>query len=149
MTVPKTILVPTDFSDFADYALEYAIALAARIDAKVHVVNAITIPTLGFPELGVAVASVTITATVEQHQQLLDQVVERYRQAKLGALVRTGDAREVIIDTAIELGADLIVMGTHGRHGFKRALLGSITESVIRHAPCPVLAVRRPAAGAR
>lgn len=59
-------------------------------------------------------------------------------------MLRTGDARDIIVNTALEVGADLIIMGTHGRRGLRRALLGSVAESVLRHAPCPVLAIRRP-----
>ena len=57
-------------------------------------------------------------------------------------LLRTGDARDVINQTAKEVGADLIVMGTHGRRGVTRALLGSVAETVVRTAPCAVLTVR-------
>jgi nucleotide-binding universal stress UspA family protein len=56
--------------------------------------------------------------------------------------LKTGDARDLINQTAAEVGADLIVMGTHGRRGVRRALLGSIAETVVRSAPCPVLTVR-------
>ncbi len=149
MTLPKTILVPTDFSEFADHALDYAIALAARLDAKLHVVNAIGVPALGVPELGIALTSTTIESAVKRSQASLDALAVRHLPAKIEVLLRTGDARDIIVNTAIELGADLIVMGTHGRRGFKRALLGSVTESVIRHAPCAVLAVRRPDPGGR
>ena len=58
-------------------------------------------------------------------------------------MIRTilGDARELILDRAKHLPADLIVMGTHGRRGFQHLLLGSVAEAVVRHAPCPVLVV--------
>ena len=70
--------------------------------------------------------------------------VERKRdKGTIGqAVLRTGDARDSIIQAAEELHADLIVMGTHGRRGVSRALLGSIAETVVRSAPCPVLTVR-------
>jgi nucleotide-binding universal stress UspA family protein len=58
-------------------------------------------------------------------------------------MLRTGDARDVIVDVAKEIGADLIVMGTHGRRGVRRALLGSIAEGVLRTAHCPVLTIRQ------
>jgi nucleotide-binding universal stress UspA family protein len=57
-------------------------------------------------------------------------------------LLKTGDARDSIDQTAKEIGADLIVMGTHGRRGVSRALLGSVAETVVRTAPCPVLTIR-------
>jgi nucleotide-binding universal stress UspA family protein len=56
--------------------------------------------------------------------------------------VEVGDAREVIDNVAEKIGADLIAMGTHGRRGVKRMLLGSVAESVVRSAPCPVLTIR-------
>jgi nucleotide-binding universal stress UspA family protein len=58
------------------------------------------------------------------------------------AVARALHARDVIVDVARELGADLIVMGTHGRRGVRRALIGSIAESVVRTASCPVLTIR-------
>jgi nucleotide-binding universal stress UspA family protein len=57
-------------------------------------------------------------------------------------LIKAGDPRDMINRTAQELGVDLIVMGTHGRRGLTRALLGSVAESVVRSAPCAVLTVR-------
>jgi nucleotide-binding universal stress UspA family protein len=67
----------------------------------------------------------------------------RRSQAKIAdTLLRTGDARDIIIHTAEEVAADLIVMGTHGRRGVGRALLGSVAESVLRTSPCPVLTIR-------
>ena len=67
----------------------------------------------------------------------------RAKGAPIGkAILKTGDARVMINETAQELGADLIVMATHGRHGISRALLGSIAESVVRSAPCAVLTIR-------
>ena len=58
-------------------------------------------------------------------------------------MLRTGDARDVIIRACEEINADLIVMGTHGRRGVSRALLGSVAESIVRTAPCPVLTIRK------
>jgi nucleotide-binding universal stress UspA family protein len=58
-------------------------------------------------------------------------------------MLRTGDARDLIVRACEEVGADLIVMGTHGRRGVSRALLGSVAESVVRIAPCPVLTIRK------
>lgn len=61
-------------------------------------------------------------------------------------LLRTGAPHEVIVAAAVELGADLIVLGTHGRGGINRALLGSVADRVVRLAACPVLTVREPRA---
>jgi nucleotide-binding universal stress UspA family protein len=142
--LPKHILVPTDLSETADEALDYACELARQFGATVHLLHVIGIPTLGVPELGVAMTSTVIDSMVRDNQIALEQLVERKRHlATFGeALLRTGDARQLINQTAQDLGADLIVMATHGRRGVSRALLGSVAESVVRTAPCPVLTVR-------
>ena len=142
--LPKSILVPTDLSEHAEEALDYACELAAKLDATVHLVNVIGIPALGLPELGVAVTSTVIDSLIADNQKAIDKLAERKAGvARIGeVLLRTGDARDVINQTALEVGADLIVMGTHGRRGVSRALLGSVAETVVRSAPCPVLTVR-------
>ena len=142
--LPRNILVPTDLSEGAEEALDYACELSRKLGAKIHLLNVIGIPTLGVPELGVALTSSVIDSIIRDNQAALDKLAAEKRcTAQLGqVLLRTGDARETINQTARELGADLIVMGTHGRRGVSRALLGSVTESVVRSAPCPVLTVR-------
>jgi len=142
--LPKTILVPTDLSDGAEEALDFALELAGRLGATVHLLNVIGIPALGVPELGVALTSNVIDGMVRDNQVALEKLADRKRGgAPIGeVLLRTGDARDAICQAAKEVHADLIVMGTHGRRGVTRALLGSVTESVIRQSPCPVLTVR-------
>jgi nucleotide-binding universal stress UspA family protein len=142
--LPKNILVPTDLSEGAEEALDFACELARQFGAKVHLLHVIGIPTLGVPELGVALTSTVIDSLVHDDQEALDQLVERKKAlADFGeVMLRTGDARDLINQTAKEISADLIVMGTHGRRGVTRALLGSVTETVVRTAPCPVLTVR-------
>ncbi len=144
MSLPKTILVPTDFSPQAEQALDYAIEIASKLDATVHVLNVIGIPALGVPELGVALTSNVIDQIVHDNQAALDKLLAaRAGKAKLGeALLRTGDARDEILHVAEEIKADLIVMSTHGRRGVARALLGSVAEMVVRTSPVPVLTVR-------
>jgi nucleotide-binding universal stress UspA family protein len=142
--LPKNILVPHDLSEGADEALDYACELAGRFGARVHLLNVIGVPALGVPELGVALASSVIDQLVRDNQNALDRVADRKRgTVDIGdVMLRTGDARDIINQTAKELDVDLIVMSTHGRRGVSRALLGSVTESVVRSAPCPVLTVR-------
>lgn len=141
---PTQILVPHDFSPHADHALAYATELAKRLDATVHVVHAIGIPTFGAPELGLAFTAATIDKLVADSQAALDRITASHRNsARVGkVLVRTGDARDMILQVAEELGADLVVMGTHGRRGLSRALLGSVAETVVRTSPIPVLTIR-------
>ncbi len=142
--LPKNILVPTDLSEGAEEALDYACELARQLDAKVHLLHVIGIPALGVPELGVALTSTVIDSLVRDDQDALDRLADRKRHlATFGeVMLRTGDARDLINQTAKEIPADLIIMGTHGRRGVSRALLGSVTETVVRSAPCPVLTVR-------
>ena len=141
--VPKHILVPTDLSEGAEQALDYACELARTLGAQVHLLNVISIPALGVPELGVALTASMIDELVVSNQDAIDQLARTRCTAPIGqVMVRTGDARDVINQSAKEIGADLIVMGTHGRRGISRALLGSVAENVVRTAPCAVLTVR-------
>jgi nucleotide-binding universal stress UspA family protein len=143
--LPKNILVPTDLTEGAEEALDYACELAISLGARIHLLNVIGIPALGVPELGVAITSNVIDSLITENQSALDKLADRKRAAGVDigeVLLKTGDARDVINQTAKELGADLIAMGTHGRRGVTRALLGSVAETVVRTAPCPVLTVR-------
>lgn len=144
MQLPTSILVPIDFSTYSEQALDYAVMLAAKLDAKIHLINAIPIPALGVPELGVALTASMIDTLVADNQRALDKIAASKRDvAKIGSvIIRSGDARDVILNAVEELKADLIVMGTHGRRGVSRALLGSVAEMVVRTAPCPVLTLR-------
>jgi len=141
--LPKHILVPTDLSEGADQALQYACELARTLDAEIHLLNVVGIPALGVPELGVAVTSTVIDQLVTENQTALDQIASSRCNARIGQVqIKAGDPRDLINRTAQELGVDLIVMGTHGRRGITRALLGSVAESIVRTAPCAVLTVR-------
>jgi nucleotide-binding universal stress UspA family protein len=141
--LPKHILVPTDLSEGAEQALAYACELARTLDAEVHLLNVIGIPALGVPELGVALTSTVIDQVMTENQAALDGIARTQCTARLGqVLVKAGDPRDMINRTAQELRIDLIVMGTHGRRGITRALLGSVAETVVRSAPCAVLTVR-------
>ena len=141
--LPTNILVATDFSPTADRALDYALALGAKLGARIHIVHVIGIPALGVPESGLALARMTLDALVADGQVALDRIADQHRnQAVLGEIVqRTGDARDEVLQVAKEVHADLIVIGTRGRRGVARALLGSVAEAIVRMAPCPVLTV--------
>lgn len=144
MNSPKQILVPIDFSTYAEQALDYAVMLAHQLGATVHLVNAVGVPALGAPEIGLAYAASMIETIIVENRKALDKLAATYRDGgTIGqAIVRNGDPRDVILQTAEEIGADLIVMGTHGRRGLSRALIGSVAEMVVRTSPIPVLTVR-------
>jgi len=148
MQAPKNILVPTDFSEYGDAAVDYAVQLAKQLDATLHLLHVVTFPVFGVPELGLAHANAIAQTAMVDAQHALDALANRLRDQVTIAPVRLemGDAREIIDRVAAEVGADMIVMGTHGRRGFSRWFLGSIAESVVRTAPCPVLTVHRHAA---
>ena len=138
---PKQILVPIDFSEHSTRALDYACALAVKLEATVHVVTA-----LGalLPELSVALTDAMIAdLTAARRRALHDLVTARRATCPFGLIaVRSGDARDAILEAARQCHADLIVMGTHGRHGLARLVIGSVAESIVRRAACPVLTVR-------
>lgn len=143
MTLPRNIVVGTDFSEQADRAVVYAIELAKRLGAHVHLVHGWTVPIESMGEA--ALFSGDMLKQIEDDaQQAMEKVLARYRAnfADITGLVICGDARDVVLKLAVEKHAELIVVGTHGRHGFSRALLGSVAESIVRTAPCPVLVAR-------
>lgn len=143
MSLPRHILVPIDLEDSAAQVLDYAVALAARLDARLHVLHAVPWPLLG-AEIPIAVTDTAMDEVMARAQYTLEQLIAaRAAQLPAGtAVLRKGDARTAILAAAKEFHADLIVMGTHGRRGVSRLMLGSVAESVARTAPCPVLLVR-------
>jgi universal stress protein A len=143
MTLPRNILVPIDLDDSAAQVLDYAAVLANKLDATLHVVHVVPWPLLG-AEVPVAMTETAMNEIIGRERPAFNELVAA-RTAKLplgSATLKTGDARTAILAVAEELHAELIVMGTHGRRGVSRLVLGSVAESVVRAAPCPVLLVR-------
>jgi nucleotide-binding universal stress UspA family protein len=155
MTSIRRILVPTDFSDCSRDALDYALSLADRLGAEVHLVHVFERPV--YFEVGVS-HSLQLRHNVDEwiHDlkagatKQLDTLAAEVRGRRPGtqASFREGTAVEEILKAAKETSADIIVLGTHGRTGLPHVVLGSVAERVVRTAPCPVLTVR-PSAGAR
>jgi nucleotide-binding universal stress UspA family protein len=143
--IPRHILVPHDFSDTAQQALAFAVDLAAKLGAKITIVHAYEVPSYGYPD-GVALTAEVADGIRRAAETALEGVAARTRRPGLEvqALLRQGPAWSEINACARESHAELIVMGTHGRHGLARALLGSVAEKVVRTAPCPVLTVHGP-----
>jgi universal stress protein A len=136
----RTILHPTDFSDRSGNALALAQALARDYGARLVILHvAHTVPVFAGEGM-VPVSPEEIRAEAEEQLRALrvadDQRVERR--------LEMGDAVTEILRVARELPADLIVMGTHGRTGLGRLLMGSVAEQVVRRASCPVLTVSHP-----
>lgn len=142
----KRILVPHDFSDTAQSALDYALDLAEKLGAGVTVVHAYEYPVLSYPE-GPVITGDLLRQIQEAARTALRGVVSRARRpaVPIEATLREGPVWSEILGAAKDANADLIVIGTHGRRGLSRALLGSVAEKVVRTAPCPVLTVHAPA----
>ncbi len=138
------ILVPTDLSAYADYALDYAIELAQTLQARLTVLYVFHVSSLALGEAPPAVLANTLEAMETHAQQGTQLALARVQQAGLqgDSAIVEGIPFQVIIETAESREIDLIVMGTHGRTGLAHALLGSVAEKVVRLAPCPVLVTR-------
>lgn len=146
MSLPKTILVPVDFSEHSDRALAYALDLAKSTSGTVHVMHAFELPVIGFPD-GTLVATAEMAAKiVDSAQSSLDKLVTAHKGSgvTLTATLKQADPRTAIVSMAKELDADLIVMGTHGRRGLAHVLIGSVAENVVRTSTVPVLTLRDP-----
>lgn len=140
----RRLLVPTDFSDHATAAVRYAAPLAARFGAKVALVHA-TAPRPPFDPL--PGSGDTFILTYEENDRLARAALEDARSSHLGGVdarprMAFGKPAEAILEAAHASAADMIVMGTRGRGGLARALLGSVAEAVIRRSDLPVLTAR-------
>jgi universal stress protein A len=146
MPAQKVILAATDFSETATRAVAQAFELAALQGGKVYLIHTYSMP--GYPD-GFAMGVDVIGPVERAAKHALDLEKEKYasRPEFGGAILELDDARDAIMRYAKSLHADMIVMGTHGRRGFQHLLLGSVAESVVRHAPCPVLIVPSPRKG--
>lgn len=147
MTI-QHILVPVDFSGYAEQALEYAIGLARKLSARLTLVHAISMVPIGVVDGGSTLPYSYIQDLEAEVQRTMETYLQRVQQAGLEGtvLVLHGVPFQSIVDTARDHNVDLIVMGTHGRTGLAHMFLGSVAEKVVRLAPCPVLVTRGSAA---
>ncbi len=140
------LLVPVDFSDCTNGLVDQASDLASKLGAALTLLHAVDLPAgLASAPLGGGDEPPSASELLEREsQQLLAVYTGRARARGVAAsgLTRRGLPGPVILNTAQEIGADMIVMGTHGRRGVARMLLGSIAEHVIRRAEIPVVTVR-------
>lgn len=139
----STIVCAIDFSEHADRALEHALALGKRLGAKVVAVHAWQLPVYAVPD-GVAVFGPEVVAEITDGlQKQLAKVLETHRKEGVtleGKLV-AGAPVEAVLDVAKESGADYVVIGTHGRTGVARLVIGSVAERMVRLSPIPVVVV--------
>jgi nucleotide-binding universal stress UspA family protein len=135
----RTVLHPTDFSERAGYALTVASALARDYGARLVVLHVVQ-PVVTFGE-ALPPDSDDLRA---EARELLDRLAVPGANILIDRRLADGDPAAVILHFARETPADLIVMGTHGRTGLGRLLMGSVAEQVARHASCPVLTLTAP-----
>ena len=142
MTAITHLLCPVDFSDFSRHALDHAVGLARHHGAAVTALHVVTPLQTNYPAIGVG-AYVPYVYTVDdlkEFQQALERFVSGVEYPVTPVSVEAPVVSE-ILKRAAALPADVIVMGTHGRSGFDRLLLGSVAERVLAKATCPVLTI--------
>jgi nucleotide-binding universal stress UspA family protein len=138
----QTILHPTDFSDRSDYAFRLACSLARDHGAHLIVLH-VAEPPLPLYAEGAMIPPVS-EDPVKLGQKKLGMIRAPDAKVAIDHRLTEGEAAPEIVRVARETKADLIVMGTHGRTGLGRLLVGSVAEEVLRKAPCPVLTTRMP-----
>ena len=144
----KLILCPIDFSEYSVRAYHYGLSLAEHHRAKLvaqHIVELWQHPSLGFAA-SVELYEKTVQYLVESAEGQLQEFVKKHTHSEiqLELVVDQGTAPDLILSFAQAHKADVIVMGTHGRRGYDHLMLGSVTERVMRRAPCPTLAICKP-----
>jgi nucleotide-binding universal stress UspA family protein len=146
----KVILCPVDFSKGSDQAVEQAAILASALGARVELMHVYQLPALALPDGMITMTPDLMTVCPElvaKRTAEAQDVLEMHRDQLAGHGVRAttnlieGNPTERIVERAKELGACMLVLGTHGHSGFKRFVLGSTAERVLRGADMPVLTV--------
>jgi nucleotide-binding universal stress UspA family protein len=144
MNPVRLILVPIDFSPHSDAALDRAVDFAKAFGAKIHLLHSYAVPVQGVMPYDFAVPD----GVWDGIRKVAEHKLEEFRQSvaseglEASSEVSPVMPSEAILAVSREIGADLIVMGTHGHTGLKHALLGSVAERTIRLAPCSVLTVK-------
>lgn len=139
----ERVLLPTDGSETADRAVDQAIDIANKYDAALH---ALYVVDETEPVLNVRGSDESFDRLEDEGEGVVDDVTERARRASVSSVagsVQQGEPAETILEYVDSNGIDLVVMGTHGRSGLDRHLLGSVAEKVVRHAAASVLTVRK------
>ena len=147
MAQVKHVLCPIDFSDASRHALDHAVVMAGWFRSHLTVMHVRHPVFLMEPPILFADLADSSLGTLEDVEARLHGWLEPVRAAGIACGVLAVDGNNPaarIVEAVAQVGADLVVMGTHGRHGFERLLLGSVTERVVRTAPCPVVTVPPP-----
>ncbi|MDD5544313.1 MAG: universal stress protein [Acidobacteriia bacterium] len=143
----KKVLFPTDFSNYANYALKYAIAMATHFNATLYVLHVNVLLAQNYPpEVYQGMDADYIAYLKRCARDSLQKVVppEIKKQLHVEEILEKGVPYQEIVRKAQELGVDVIVMSTRGRTGLDHTLTGSTTERVVSLAPCPVFSIKYP-----
>ena len=139
LTRGERILVAVDGSEFSDVAVDQAISLGGICNSQIYLISVVDL----YPEQ-MQVAPTLVEKMSEEVRDNLESARKKVEKANIPCetIVRMGGKpHEFIVQEARERSVDLIAMGTHGRSGLKRILMGSVAQNVIGHAPCPVIVV--------
>lgn len=150
---PQRIVVGVDFSDLSNGAFSQGFIIASgAAQGELHLVSIVDRAALDVLGLGDRAHPPLVEAADRLREELTNKARSQMaayhathassRAVPTFVHVRVGKVADEIVQLAIEIGADLVVVGTHGRKGFERFLVGSVAERVVRYAPCPVLVVR-------
>ena len=141
----KTILFATDFSESSDFAFQYALPLAKKFNARLLIVHVINEPV---DLRGFYVPHISFDKLEEEIEEGAQKMMEKFCRAhirdfdKYETFIIPGIPYDEVIKKAVADGADLIIMGTHGRTGLDHVLFGSTAEKVVRKSPIPVMTIR-------
>lgn len=141
----RHIMVPVDFGEISEQAVDLALTMAGRFDARVTLLHVSWMPPYYYSAYAEGLAF-PLDEMETAAKKLLDEALAKAkaRYPRTESKIIAGEPWEKILEAAKESGADLIVMGTHGRHGVSRVFLGSVAEKVVRHSPIPVLTTAGP-----
>lgn len=142
----RRIVVPVDFSPTSDYALSFAVSLAARLGAQIQLLHVYHFASRQLPAGGAVTRAEFLRDYASTYHEQLDGLIARHAGAGVaiqGVLLK-GVPDEQIVKAARDLNADLIVIGSQGRSGLAEMILGTVAERVVRTSTVPVLTIRLP-----
>lgn len=142
----KNILIPYDATEFANFAFDQALDLSLKLQSKLFVVTVIG-PGLSTTGMSLSRAQEALSEHMEEAKTFLDKVKSKAskKNVKINVeIINDSSAASGILRFAEENKIDLIIIGSHGRSGLTKALLGSVTSGVIKKADCPIMIVKKP-----
>lgn len=138
----KNILVPTDGSEYSFYAAEHAVYLAKVLGARLYAISVVNAPLAFHAGIHYAESKVDMEKAAQEAVLKIKALCDE-NGIECKEMVVEGEPKTAIVDVACKIEADLIVIGSIGMSALERVLIGSVSDSVLRHALCPVLMVRR------